>query len=306
MTFIFKIIYRIFGIIYSKLDWPSATVFKRIEKMYFLSNVYSELSSNPIQLDHWRDITNEILIQISDDDRNFFRNKWVRDALHPDQYYYANKYLFILKTRYSLETIKSVTAELPYGNPLQQVFFRTASPASIKHFYLIDKLIKNFHISISTIDYVFEFGGGYGSMARIFLKLRNPISYTIFDLPIMKHLQQLYLSSCYSNLPNCIKLTSNINEIPDLYSKASVFIATWSLSETPIELRKEIAKKLINFEYIFIAFQEHYNNISNIEYFSTLATNMIEYNCTLEKCNIYSGHFYLSLSKKVKDATLYV
>jgi hypothetical protein len=52
-----------------------------------------------------------------------------------------------------------------------------------------------------------------------------------------------------------------------------LFIANWSLSESPIKLRKIIINKIINFDYMLISYQEKFENINNHLYFSNIAEN---------------------------------
>ena len=50
----------------------------------------------------------------------------------------------------------------------------------------------------------------------------------------------------------------------------SLFIANWSLSETPIKFRKKFKIIIKKSKYILIAFQENFEDIDNLKYFYSL------------------------------------
>ena len=78
-------------------------------------------------------------------------------------------------------------------------------------------------------------------MARIFSKINKRIKFTCFDTNFVNLLQFYYLKHNKINVGfskrNNFFLTSDIN---DLTSKYDLFLANWSLSETPINYRKKI------------------------------------------------------------------
>ena len=82
-------------------------------------------------------------------------------------------------------------------------------------------------------------------MARIFTKINKNIKYTIFDTEIVNLIQFYYLKSLNLKVgfnQNKIKLVHKQN-----YNKRkiknSLFIANWSISETPLNFRKKIYKR---------------------------------------------------------------
>jgi hypothetical protein len=156
-------------------------------------------------------------------------------------------------------------------------------------------------MQLENLDQIIEFGGGYGSMCRIALsnlRLGQGVRWDIVDLPIMLALQKMYLNdSLLSDQVNQVQFHSDLNEIESINAN-SLFIATWSLSETPLELRASIEDEVKKCRYIFIAFQEFYGSISNLTYFQELWKNCPDHVGSLDACPIYPGHYYLILEKK--------
>ena len=119
--------------------------------------------------------------------------------------------------------------------------------------YIIEQQLK---INLKNkIKKVFEFGGGYGCMARIFSKINKNIKYICFDTYYVNLLQYYYLSHNnlnvgFSNHKNYF-LTSQLKK--NINFKSDLFIANWSLSETPINYRKKFNNIIQNSQiYIYL------------------------------------------------------
>jgi hypothetical protein len=64
-----------------------------------------------------------------------------------------------------------------------------------------------------------------------------------------------------------ISLNYNISKYNSFSKKdKKLFIANWSLSESPLKLRRIIMKKIVNFDYVLISYQEKFENINNHSY----------------------------------------
>ena len=117
-----------------------------------------------------------------------------------------------------------------------------------------------------------------------FLPLISPSSnggkYIIFDLPYFSALQEYYLKSVgiktVTNFKDKCNGTLFLTDINDLckqiksvenLSPNSLFLANWSLSETPLEVREKIIPLIANFHNILIAYQSTFMELNNVEYF---------------------------------------
>jgi hypothetical protein len=53
-----------------------------------------------------------------------------------------------------------------------------------------------------------------------------------------------------------------------------MFIATWSLSETPLLFRSNLEKLLPKFNFYLFAYAEQFNDVNNIKYFNDIENNL--------------------------------
>ncbi len=163
------------------------------------------------------------------------------------------------------------------GNPHPYPSMLESSGNLIHCGYHIARFLEHVEYSFEqTKGMIFEFGGGYGSMTRFIKKIGFKGVYVVFDLPEFIFLQEYYLRSLGydietkpSNRPGVIVLLSNLNDlkkqigdtVPDL------FIATWSLSESPFTLRQEILTIIPDSRYWIIAYQKIFEDVNNEAHF---------------------------------------
>ncbi|MEW6386378.1 MAG: hypothetical protein AB1491_02530 [Thermodesulfobacteriota bacterium] len=171
--------------------------------------------------------------------------------------------------------------ESPIGRPTPCVFYPASSGNLIHHAYHVCQFEEKTGISAERIAFVFEFGGGYGSMCRLFHKLGFQGRYVIYDLPVFSALQKYYLRSlglpvypletlmsstagitCLAGLETLDRLWGNHTQ-----QTASLFLATWSLSETPVSLRQRLSALVPPFDAYLISYQKHFHEVDNREFF---------------------------------------
>ena len=227
---------------------------------------------------------------------NFLRKNFIQKM------FFVHNRLFILKELLELKKdknwilYKKLIEEDNVGNPVRYFLYPKSSGNRINHVYHLSVLTKGFNINLKKLNNVFEFGGGYGCMARIFSKINKRTTFTCFDTSIVNLLQYYYLKQ--NNLDvgfskkNKFHLISNIKKINTRYSN-SLFIANWSLSETPINFRKKFIKSIKNSKLILISFQENFENINNLKYFKNLKKNLEKkFEIKIIKNEFYKGNFF--------------
>ncbi len=244
--------------------------------------------------------------------QNFLRESFIQKM------FFVHNRLFIY---YELKTLqksskwkfyKKLLTEDDVGNPIRYFLYPKSSGNKINHIFHLSILIDEFELNTKKIKKVFEFGGGYGCMARVFSKINRNIKYFIFDTFYVNLLQFYYLK--YNNLnvgfskQNSFFLSSNLKEIKEYYkdNSESLFIANWSISETPLNFRKNFEKVMKHNNYILISFQENFENINNLKYFKDLEKKISnKFQVKIIKNKFYRGnifkkqnHFYF-LAKKV-------
>ncbi len=175
------------------------------------------------------------------------------------------------------------------GHPTPCIFYPTSSGNLIHHSYHVCQFEEKTGINVDKIDLVFEFGGGYGSMCRLFHRLGFKGKYVIYDLPVFSALQKYYL--CSLDLPVysldsfkssksgiiCISGLEILKYFFGDYDKRtnSLFLATWSLSETPVSLRNQLLLLLPQFDSYLMSYQEHFQEVNNQQFFTSWKNNYL-------------------------------
>jgi len=173
---------------------------------------------------------------------------------------------------------KTLIEESPAGNPRRSALYPRSSGNVIHHAYHLCRLEEKTGVDIGDLELVVEFGGGYGSMCRLIHKIGFRGRYVILDLPEFSALQRFYLQlvdvpvcPIYSSDGNGVVTVSDVQVIekyiPRLFAGESAFIATWSISEAPLELRQSIMPLISQFDVILIAYQERFCDVDNISFF---------------------------------------
>jgi hypothetical protein len=142
-------------------------------------------------------------------------------------------------------------------------------------------------------------------MAQIFQRVNKKNKYIIFDLLEVNLLQYYYLKK------NGFKVSinkddgSNIILVNSLFllkkillkyrlNKNSLFIANWSISETPIRFRKKFKFIYKFFNYQLIAYQKRFEGIDNVSFFKkSIINNLVNKDFVMQKCFLIRNSFYL-------------
>jgi hypothetical protein len=154
-------------------------------------------------------------------------------------------------TRFACDVFGPTTARLllredDVGCPnLASIDFRTSANLAW-HVYALANHAKTVGKPLWESSNVVEWGGGYGSMARIIRRMRPDVTYTILDLPEILALQYVYLASVFGesavsvSTPTSGLLREKVNLVPSsavldglVAIEADAFLSTWALSESP-------------------------------------------------------------------------
>ena len=190
--------------------------------------------------------------------------------------------------------------ETSVGYPARHEDYPLSSGNLIHHAYLLHRLSKTLDINPRDLQSVFEFGGGYGSTARLLYQLGFRGEYIIFDLPEFLLLQKFFLRSLCeeknidwnSSTLSKIQFLSETESIPERISP-DLFIAAWSLSESPIAVREKLLPPLKASKYIAIAYQHKFREIDSIAYFKKISEQMPGYTWISEDILHQPGNSFL-------------
>lgn len=155
---------------------------------------------------------------------------------------------------------------------------------------------------IKDFDFIFEYGGGYGSMCQLVHNLGFKGKYLIFDFSIISALQVFFLKMnglSASNNPrdtkNQILCLDNLKDVKRLLSPKgkSLFMATWSLSESPLKIREQVFPLIENFKHHLIAYQNQFNEVDNKNYFKNYQKKLKKLSWRNKEIEQLGSHNYL-------------
>jgi hypothetical protein len=226
--------------------------------------------------------------------KSFLRENFIQKV------FFLHNRLFIywelkqLKKDKNWKFYKTLLAEDHIGDPVRYFLYPQSSGNRINHVFHLKILSDEFNIILKKdIKKVFEFGSGYGCMARIFSKIKKNINYNCFDTFHVNLLQYYYLKH------NCLDVGFTKNKkiflTSDLIKKGNfdLFIANWSLSETPIFFRSKFISTILRSKVILICFQEKFEDIDNLKYFNNLKNKLSnKFNIRIIENKFYKGNIF--------------
>ncbi len=268
---------------------------KDIELRRFILKKIKKIKIKNINLQKTHQIFNTKIIFLLQNENlsNFLRKNFIQKMFFLQNRLFIYQELKKLKKSKKWKFYKNLLIEDNIGNPIRFFLYLKSSGNRINHVYHLSVFENELKIDIKkNIKKVFEFGSGYGCMARIFSKISKKIKYTCFDTQYVNLLQYYYLK--HNNLDvgflknNKIFLNSKFTSRKE---KNDLFLANWSLSETPIHFRNKFYSKISNSKFILICFQEKFENIDNLKYFNDLKRKLKKkFDIKIIKNKFYKGN----------------
>jgi hypothetical protein len=164
--------------------------------------------------------------------------------------------------------------ECDAGHPFRYAGWPESSEPLIQTAYTLARLETLAGRPVAEWDAVVEFGGGFGSLCRLMHQLGFRGRYVIFDLAPFTLLQRYWLRSAgVLRDDDRIALTSDLAELERLVAAVppdawSMFVACWSLSETPLALRERLRPLVERVGRYAVVYQEQYGEVDNVDYFT--------------------------------------
>jgi len=152
-----------------------------------------------------------------------------------------------------------------FGHPTPLALLPHTSHTIVNHAYTLAQFEAATGLRVQNLPRVFEFGGGYGAMARLIHNLGFNGDYYDYDLPVFAALTEYYLNATGSHNVSCI---SDLELLPD--DDNALFLSTCALSEASRELRMEVLAHIINYKYFLITYQPKFKEIDNERFFGRL------------------------------------
>ena len=139
----------------------------------------------------WNNKVLDILEKIKKDKvKRFLSWKTIRDTMFIEYEKYISIEFEELKTHGYYKYLK----ESSFGKPTRYFLDPSTSANTIHHLYHIVQFEKETNIKLTDLDYILEFGGGYGNLAKLAHRLKFRGKYVIYDFPIFGIIQKFYLN----------------------------------------------------------------------------------------------------------------
>jgi hypothetical protein len=209
----------------------------------------------------------------TDDPQQFLRWGVIRETMCIEHAGYAALELSHLRSRRDwAERWAKAIIENDIGQPLRSAADATTSDTLLTHAYHVAMLEEKTACRADALELVVEFGGGYGSMCRLFRNLGFAGVYMILDLPAFSALQRFYLAANGYSLHNTVLLSD-----PGIFADTvreyraegrSAFVGTWSVSETSNALRTKVLDAVTDFEYFLFGYQAAFDEMDNAAWFA--------------------------------------
>jgi hypothetical protein len=218
---------------------------------------------------------------LEDDPRRFLRWDVVSRSMFAGNAPYAWPELRFLRSLPDWKaTVAPAIRESRVGHPVPYAFYPASSGNLIHHAYHLARFEEATRSRIGDVASVVEFGGGYGSMCRLFFNRGFRGKYIILDLPPFSALQTYYLRTlglpvvpvgAFGNADAEVACVSEVEQIRPLLPghpwERSIFLATWSLSEIPVAARNSVLPLVRASSSVLIGYQERFEEVDNSGYF---------------------------------------
>jgi len=179
------------------------------------------------------------------------------------------------------ERWKKALKESESGHPNPFFAYPQSSGNTIHQAYHISQFEEKTGLRVDNLQFIFDFGGGYGNMCKVLYNLNFKGKYIIYDFLAFSALQKFYLRSVgipvytinsFDETDSGVLCISDFEELRMMLERyrnesRSLFIATWSISETSANMRNMILPLINNFKSYLIAYQDNFGEVNNKEFF---------------------------------------
>jgi hypothetical protein len=289
-----------------KLKKPTIKEIHLIHELRENLELIPQISQNEREVENeWGDFVKEtIRLLNSSDPRKFLHFDVIKRTMVVGNTNYVNEELKYLKSRNWIFWKKNIR-ESHVGCPAPFPSYPKSSANLIHHGYHCAMFEEQMKFRISDVEYIFEFGGGYGSFCRLIYNMGYVGEYTIFDLPVFSCLQTYYLKMLGLNvyLNNNLRNDNSVNCVYDIekleetisinQNKKRLFVATWSISESPLELRNKIIRIVDSFDYFLMGYQNDFGSNDNISFFDKFCEERNDFEWKNIHIDHIPGNYYL-------------
>lgn len=213
------------------------------------------------------------------------------------------KELRFLEEMISKEKLKEFLQEDYVGNPIIQNTTYKTSLNAIHQLYSLIYYLTRTKNDVNRFKTVIELGGGYGCLAKIYLRYTSyKCTYVLIDTSLFSCLQWIYLTAILGReKTNMITSTKDkvkkdvINIIPiglvnSLNLKGDLFISNWALSESSVFTQDLVfSRKWFSAKHVLVAYQKNSKNFPNAK---RIEDEVKKSGFQIEAAKYFDGNYY--------------
>lgn len=245
-----------------------------VEERRLVAQLREEIgrSPEPSGDDPWSVWERELRRQVLDPDgdpRRFLRWDVVSLTMFVGSPLWAYRSLRVLRALPDWESRwRPALREVETGSPRPLIGRPWTSGQLVLLAFHIARLERLSGLDVREMSTIVELGGGYGSMARMLRAVGFAGRHVIYDLPSVISLQRFYLGLLEAQTGERVdvELTSDADDIDRAVAsdERSLFIALWSLSETPMTVRDDVLPRVHGAHAHWIGYQPSLGGVDNV------------------------------------------
>lgn len=285
---------------------PQIIEFEKLREVYL--EKYKSVSKYPLRkyvTDTWKDFNKMMESVLLPQPRlNFLENPFIIFSM------FMTKGGDLMKTqvkyiekKFGKNLLKSVLKEDVIGTPIIMDRKYLSSHNKINMLYHLARYKEKTGIDPASFSSIVEWGGGYGGLASILIRMRKkPFTYICIDTPLIITLQWLYLASIFGkksvnfiSKPSMKIVKNKINFVPvSLIEKIKItgdmFISTWALSESSKYSHELVnRKKWFGAKHLLLGFQKNASAFEGPERIGKYAKKI---GAEIEPVGLYPDNYY--------------
>lgn len=218
----------------------------------------------------WSALREAIAGEFARNPARFLREPTITQTLHPNQPALARLYCADLQATTHGQGLLSNAREPDYGTPRRDAEAGGCSMVAVQHAWQLSQLWSHLAVTPRDLNCVAEIGAGYGDMCRQIHAAGFSGRYMVSDFSELREIQRQYLARCGVARTQALALDAQ----DDDPGPNSLLLATFSVSEMPLELRAEIEPRFMGYGYLMFSWNESFAGIDNMTWFQGLAARL--------------------------------
>lgn len=177
--------------------------------------------------------------------------------------------------------------ESAVGDPRPFFDYRPSSGNLLHQAYQVCRFEDLTRVRLSDVDFILEFGGGYGALCRLVHALGFRGTYAIYDFPEFTALQRFYLRAhglrvapgprVEPGRPGIVTV-STLGELDAALEGRrpgpAALVGLWSLSEAPVDLRDAVMARVTTFDVFLFGYHPQFGEVNNTAWFAEVRARL--------------------------------